>query len=426
MAPFLGFSRTPRPIKVVGERITVLRDPNYRWFISGYAVSRLGDGIQYLATAWLALSLGAGWTSLIWTFTATTLPALLVGLVAGVAVDRADRRRLAIALDITQGIVVATIVACFWAGVLQPWLFYLLVFTLAALNQVYIPTIRALVHQVVKGDRLLDANATTAAASQIGMLLGAIIGGWLIAAYSAAHAMCLNAVSFIFSATMIALVPRLPPRPPQWARAGGVADAAMRYMRELSAGFSVLWRHPRAKPLFLGLLTVNATVAFVNITLPIYVRLNMLDGFAFGLIDSGFAVGAFLGAALIPMAVRRAGATPIMAGGVALLCVAIVVFPWLPTLPLSIVGYAAIGFAVQIWLVFMTRMQLALNADVQARVQAIYGACAGLLALVTYQLVGLGIARLSISAIYLVFATVLTGLAVSAILRSRTMEAGRV
>jgi MFS transporter, DHA3 family, macrolide efflux protein len=418
-----GLSRAKGPIALIGERMAILHHRSYRWFISGYAVSRLGDGIQYLTTAWLALHLGSGSTSLVWTFTASTVPALVIGPVASVAVDRSDCRRLAIGLDIAQGITVTAIVVCFWAGILQAWLLYILVFVLAALKQVYVPTIRTLVHHIVGDEALLDANATTAAASQAGTLVGALVGGWIIAAYSESQAMFLNAVSFFFSAAMIMRMPFLALLSSRAEQRRSVIGAATHYVEELYDGIVLLWQHPCAKPLFLGLLSVYATLAFVNITLPIYVKLNMLDGFVFGLIDSGFAVGGFLGSVLIPIGVRRAGPALIMFCGVFLLGASLASFPWWPVLPLNILGYAAIGFAFQIWLLFMTNMQLVLHADIQARVQAIFGACTGVSSLLIYQLVGLGAEHLSITTIYLVFAVMLTVFATVSIVHWRTKEA---
>ena len=79
---------------------------NFRLLFIGQAISQLGDWFNSVAVFALLLDLTGSATAVAWMMIMQFLPMAVVGPVAGVVVDRVDRRRLMIATDIIRGVLV--------------------------------------------------------------------------------------------------------------------------------------------------------------------------------------------------------------------------------------------------------------------------------------------------------------------------------
>src|SRR5215213_4768194 len=75
---------------------------SYHRLWTASAISNLGNGVLFAAMPLLAESLTSSPTAISVVTAATSLPALLVALHAGVIVDRLDRRRVMIAMDLAR------------------------------------------------------------------------------------------------------------------------------------------------------------------------------------------------------------------------------------------------------------------------------------------------------------------------------------
>ena len=83
------------------------RNRDFRLVWLGGVVSQLGDWFNAIAVYALLLDLTQGSaTALAWMMVTQFLPVALVGPMAGVVVDRLDRRRIMIASDLTRGVLV--------------------------------------------------------------------------------------------------------------------------------------------------------------------------------------------------------------------------------------------------------------------------------------------------------------------------------
>src|SRR5437868_13899745 len=76
---------------------------NFRLLFFGQTVSQLGDWFNAVAVFALLLDLTGSATAVAWMMIVQFLPVAVVGPLAGVVVDRVDRRRLMIATDVVRG-----------------------------------------------------------------------------------------------------------------------------------------------------------------------------------------------------------------------------------------------------------------------------------------------------------------------------------
>src|SRR3954470_4199465 len=87
--------------------LSVLRsNRNFRLLYIGQTISQLGDWFNSVAVFALLLDLTGSATAVAWMMIVQFLPVAVVGPLAGVVVDRVDRRRLMIATDLSRGCLV--------------------------------------------------------------------------------------------------------------------------------------------------------------------------------------------------------------------------------------------------------------------------------------------------------------------------------
>ena len=87
--------------------VAVLRtNRNFRLLFIGQTISQLGDWFNTVAVFALLLDLTGSATAVAWMMIVQFLPVALVGPMAGVVVDRIDRRRLMIAADLVRGVLI--------------------------------------------------------------------------------------------------------------------------------------------------------------------------------------------------------------------------------------------------------------------------------------------------------------------------------
>ena len=114
-------AEAPRTQVTLPRGLRALRHRDFRWFFTGQGVSQIGSWLQMIATSWLVYHLSGSTFLLGVSAFAQQIPFLLLAPLAGVFVDRFDRRRLLIVDELHRraaGAAMFTVVAL---GVVQPW-----------------------------------------------------------------------------------------------------------------------------------------------------------------------------------------------------------------------------------------------------------------------------------------------------------------
>src|SRR5215218_6074852 len=132
------------------------------------------------------------------------LPSLVVGPLAGVLVDRWDRRRTLVAVSLAEAAFLLPLLAV--DGPDRLWVVYLVIAVEAALAQLNDPARNALVPSVVAGDDLVGANALIGLNTNVARLAGSPLGGILVEVAGLPGLVIGDAVSFLLGAALIGLV----------------------------------------------------------------------------------------------------------------------------------------------------------------------------------------------------------------------------
>lgn len=217
-------------------RLGLLRDHDYRQLFAATTTAQFGFQISNLAIPLVAVAVLAASPLQVGLLTTVTMaPFLLVGLPAGAWVDRLRRRRVMIMADFGRALLLASVPAAWWAGLLTMWQLYVVAFLVGSLTvffdvayQSYLPTLVGRAH-LVEGNAKLEA---VRASAQLG---GPALAGQLIRLVSAPVALLVDAVALAVSALFVVKIRQPEPKP--------VAQPDASLVREIRQGLRFVLGH---------------------------------------------------------------------------------------------------------------------------------------------------------------------------------------
>jgi MFS family permease len=184
---------------------------NVRRLWLGQVVSQLGDWFNAVAVYALLLDLTGSATSVAAMIVVQMLPNAIIGPLAGVVVDRRDRRRVMIAADLARGVVILFLLLVRDAGTV--WIAYVAMGLAVVAQAFFEPARSAILPTIAQHDDLVPANSLSAATWSAMLAIGAAVGGAITAWFGRETAFVLNSASFFASAWFIARI-AVPPREP--------------------------------------------------------------------------------------------------------------------------------------------------------------------------------------------------------------------
>lgn len=323
-------SKTQAPTgKVRLPLLGALRAPAFRLLWLGQTLSVLGDFVSQIGVLVIVYRVTGSGTAVGALFLVQVLPTLILAPFAGVVADRYDRRRVMIAADLVRGLAVAILV-------LSPSLptVYAVSALIAAISTFFSPARGALVPRTVPPENLLAANSLSAMSNSVTRILGAAVGATLVAAFGAAAAFSVNALSYFASALCLTML-RLPRTEVGTAGVacapGGIqpaAKAAVATAAEAAAapagvsarpgrgtggavreGLVLLWRNPRLAGITLLVFFNTLGLGAANVlTAPLVQTTLGANTSSLGWLMSAEGVGTAVGVVLLGGAVRAAAA----------------------------------------------------------------------------------------------------------------------
>ncbi len=309
----------------------------YRKYFAAALLAAIGSGMYFVAISWYLFKTSGSTMAIGWSFIATALPGLLLSPVVGVLVDRWNTKYVCAVADLLRGAILLLMAFGMATGTLQPLHIYIGSFFIALCDNFFQPAVGALVRDLVSKDKLLAANVVGSMAIQIGLLVGASLGGFAVAAFGTDTVVALNACAFLASATLIVLIKHR-------------HHVAVAQVTAQARGVIAQFRRAIEETPERGVLMVIAlqqvlaylTVFLCNTLLPGFVARELHAGAeGFGLVDAGWGLGALTGGLLLSHFLKRGsaarvGAACLVAFGLALAALAAA----------QSVGHAALAYVV--------------------------------------------------------------------------------
>ena len=243
------------------------------------------------------------------------LPWLLLGGGLGVVVDRTDRRRLMVAVDVTRAAVIVALAAAILAHGAGLWLIYLTAFVTGAGSALRDTAAVTCVPRLVQPDRLDQANARLIAGQIVGNeLAGPAAGGWLFG-LAAVLPFAVNAGTLGIAVLLLLTLPGVfgPPQREQAPRRSSP-------WHDFTEGLRWLWRDRdlRDVTLVAGLISALDAAWFAVLVLYVVRDLHQQPG-AYGLLLAIGALGGVTTGGAGAVLTRRLGPwRSLLLGGVAM------------------------------------------------------------------------------------------------------------
>ena len=287
------------------------RNPDFLKLWSSLTVTHFGGQITFLAlplTAALVLNARPFEVGVLTALEA--LPYPILGLFAGVIVDRMRKLPLIVATDIGRGLALLAVPVCAWLGVLNMAILYAVGFLIGAMTVIGWPAYQVFMTERVGRDNLVEANAKIGVADSAAQLVGPGLAGALIQWLTAPFAILFDALSFFFSAAVLRGIP---------PRASDVPKAVARSVKaEIFEGLAIVWHNRTLRAL---VWSVAIWQIFRHAFIAIVVLFGARElGFSAGHVGALFmcaGIGSFGAAHLTARLNARFGMGPTMLGGIA-------------------------------------------------------------------------------------------------------------
>ncbi len=219
---------------------------NYRYTWMGQVVSEVGDHFNNIAVFSLALQATGSGMVVTGIMLARAIPAVTAGPIAGVVLDRMDRKRIMVASDLIRAVVALGFVLS--VDRRDTWLLYLLSALLMFASPFFTSGRASILPTIAGKDELHTANSLTQATQWTTTAVGAFLGGASVMQFGFKMAFVFNALSFVFSAICFGRL-RAPNGRFRAERTDLSEDRVVRPWREYVEGL----RYMRSSPLILGI-----------------------------------------------------------------------------------------------------------------------------------------------------------------------------
>jgi MFS family permease len=271
----------------------IWRHRDFRRLWIGETISEIGSSLSGFAlpiVAAVTLGATAGQMGVIRGL--STIPTLVIGLVAGAWVDRMSRQRLLIAINLAAAVVIASVPVAYALDALSITHLYVLSLAFGALFPFWLPAWHAFLPAVVDADQLVEANSKLMLTFSATGITGPGLGGALLLVLSAPFLLMVDAASFLVTAAFVAGVRTRQPehierdeRPPLRA--------------QIIEGLRVTFIDPMQRALTVPRLILNALDSLMLTVVVLYILgpvglTESLMGLAFALSSVGFVAGSLI------------------------------------------------------------------------------------------------------------------------------------
>ncbi len=222
------------------------RNRNYRYTWMGQVVSETGDYFNNIAVFALVMEKSGSGLVVSGVMLSRAIPAVLAGPIAGVVLDRLDRRKVMIASDLIRAVVALAFVLTIHQP--RPWLLYVLSALLMFASPFFTSGRSAILPTIANSEELHTANSLTQTTQWATLTAGTLLAGFSAAKFGYEWAFIINSLSFVFSAAAIWRLSA-----PGGFRAARRVGAAVRPWHEYREGLAYM----RSVPLMMGIAMIS-------------------------------------------------------------------------------------------------------------------------------------------------------------------------
>ncbi|MCC5468154.1 MFS transporter [Pelosinus baikalensis] len=269
---------------------------NFCLLLFGQIVSQLGDKAYNIALMWWLLEKTKSPFLVSSFLVIAMLPELIFGPVAGVYIDRWNKKKILVVSDFVRGIIVLTLAILFQSELLEIWHIYVAALCISLCSALFNPTTMSVIPVIVEKDKLQQANALSQMVVGAVSIIGPLLGSSSIVLVGYIGVLIFNGISYIISgiAELFLCMTTIESQ----------TEESVIY--SLTQGFRFIRADMRVLVIVTVIAIVHVFVGSIVVIMPFLAKL--LDGNGInnlGLLQSAIGGGMIIGAGYISKYVRK-------------------------------------------------------------------------------------------------------------------------
>jgi predicted MFS family arabinose efflux permease len=326
-------------------------------------ISVFGSAVGGLAYSILAaVSLHASPTQMGILAAANSLPWLLIGLFAGVWVDRFRRRPVLMIANLGRALLVGAIPLLMITNLLTIEYLYVSNFFYGALTVFFDIAYQSYLPSLIKREDLTEGNSKMEVSRSASHIAGPGLGGIFIQYLGVSIAIVVDAVSFVVSAVLLNRIrnSETPPERPQQSRS---------IWQEIREGLSALFNNIYMRSSLGNIATFNLCYGIVSAVYVLFLTRDLqLQPVSIGIIYTASGPGALVGALIAGRLTQRLGLGPTLVGtaflsGIVMLLIPLAGGPQMLAIALLIAGQFLLSLIVLVYSVNGISLRQAVTPD---------------------------------------------------------------
>ena len=323
---------------------TLLRQRDFARLWFGGFISIMGDMVLNVALPFFVYQVSGSTLATAVMVAAELLPRLLFSSIAGVFVDRWDRKKVMVVTSLSQGLVILPLFLVQSAETL--WIVYVISFLQVTFAIFFGPAENALLPLLVPEDQLIQANSLNALNNNFARLIGPPLGGGILALWGLTGVVLLDSLTFLIAGLMILSIRqsgRAAPLQETDVHAGG--SSWRRFWKEWAEGMEIVRKDRVVAVLFLTVVMLNFGGIMIDPLGAAYI-IDVVKTSAeiFGLLIAVQAVGGILGGLVAGRVAERISAARLYGWAEIVLGVILILRYNIPELPILFVMTLLVGF----------------------------------------------------------------------------------
>ncbi len=361
--------------------LAVLRRRNYGLLWVAQLISMIGDWAMFTALPFFVYQLTGSVLATGGMFIIQIIPPLLLGTVAGVFVDRWDRRWTMIGSSLIRGGVLVMLLGVRSADLV--WLVYLAGFFESAASQFFGPANNALLPTLVEEDQLLTANSLDSLGENSARLIGPAIGGSMLAFWGLQGVILFDIGTYILAAFLMYLI-QVPAVEVIEAATEDTRAALSTFWGEFRDGIRMVAGKPALSRIFvvLGVAMLGDSILTV-LLVAFFQDVVGVGATEYGVVLTVRGLSGIIGGLVMGSIGSRFKPYHLISYGIIIMGVAIFIMVMIPLYYVSLVILILISLPLMGWMISaQTWIQNHAPADFRGRVFGAYGTFSAMLMLI--------------------------------------------
>jgi len=270
----------------------LLKNKDFFLLIWGKFVSMIGNNFQSFALSLYVLKTTGSGTKFASVMAVSLIPQILLGPIAGVFVDRYDRKKIIVALDMISGLTVAVMgFIYFFNKSLTLNFIYIFVIILAVISVIFNPAVGSVIPSIMKEEELIDANGINSFALSAAQLIAPVLAGVIYGFYGLFPILIANSISFVLASTaeMFIKIPKLNIKLNN--------NSPKVFISEFKVGISFIKNNSLILLIIISGFFINFAISpVINIGITyISKQILKISDFKYGLLETAASVGMLIG-----------------------------------------------------------------------------------------------------------------------------------